>query len=179
MVDVEAYLGEIRLFAYARAPTGWLPCDGRLLQISQYQALYSLLFIQYGGDGRTTFALPDLRGQAPVCVSPASPVIGSSGGSETVTLQIAQTPPHTHNFNVVKETGTLTAPVGNYFASAGSPASGQPAPNAYGPLGTSPLALAPDSIASAGGSQPHDNMQPYVVLNFCICVQGIYPQRSG
>jgi microcystin-dependent protein len=176
---MDPLLGEIRLMPYSFAPNGWLPCDGRLLPINQQTALYSLLGTMYGGDGRVTFALPDLRGRAAVGLGQgpglSNYVQGAVAGTETVTLQQAQMPAHIHGLNaqiaVSTDSGLQKQPQGNYYAANNT--------EQYG--GSSAGTMAPDVITGqagqAGGNQPHDNHQPYLVLNYCIATTGQYPQR--
>lgn len=178
---MDPYLGEIRCFSFGRIPNGWLPCNGQTLQIQQYSALYSLLGIQFGGDGSKTFCLPDLRGRTPIHFKPAAnpPVnVGTSGGAETVTLAMTQTcnqvPQHIHAVAVSDNAATKKVPNGFYLSNPVSPS--QPyAPAPSGPF--TPVALAPDAVGVTGGGQAHSNMQPYSVLNFCIATTGIYPMR--
>lgn len=176
----DAYVGEIRLFPFDWAPVGWLPCDGRTLPIQNNQALASLLGNQYGGDGRTNFNLPDLRGRVPVSqgINPkASPpvnyAVGSYGGLESVALTAAQVPPHTHSVNAVNAAATTGALVTTSNVLLAQP----PTPhNLYAPSGTT-VALAADSVSQEGAGAAHNNMQPSLVLNFCICTSGLYPPR--
>ncbi|UXA70945.1 tail fiber protein [Xanthomonas prunicola] len=178
MNETDAFVGEIRLFPIDWAPAGWLPCDGRSLPINSNVALASLLGNQYGGDGKTTFNLPDLRGRVPVGqgVNPLTTptvvyTVGTYGGLEGVTLTAAQIPPHIHMVNVANTAATTGAVDGNeLFAQTPTPH------NLYAPTGTL-VGLAPDSVSQQGGSAAHNNVQPSLVLNFCICTVGIYPQR--
>ncbi|MEO5609319.1 MAG: tail fiber protein [Ornithinibacter sp.] len=167
----EPYVGEIRMFGGNFAPQGWSFCDGWVLPISEYVTLFQLIGTTYGGDGQTTFALPDLRGRVPVHQGTLLP-IGQAGGVESVTLISAQLPAHSH---------PLLGSAAN--ASAMSPAGGVPATapevavSAYGsdaPLTT----LAPESVAARGGSQPHENMQPYLGISFIISLFGIFPPQN-
>jgi microcystin-dependent protein len=171
----EPFIGEIALFAGNFAPVGWAFCDGRTLQISQYQALYSLLGVTYGGDGRTTFALPDLRGRAPISFGQGPGLslypLGQKGGSETTTLTTAQMPAHTHPLNASTLPADQAAPTGN--ALAVNPARSSAMYHAV-PTNT---ALHQTAIGVAGGTQPIDNRQPYLAINYIIALEGFYPER--
>ena len=174
----DPFLGEIRIFAGNFAPRGWAQCNGQLLSIAQNSALFALLGITYGGDGQSTFGLPDLRGRVPMNwgqgpgLSPHS--IGEASGSETVTLIQTQMPAHTHIANASSQDGNSTAPTGAIWATAVD------ANNQEGSsYGTTPnTTMAPAAIGVAGGNQPHPNMQPYLCLTFIIALEGIYPSRS-
>ncbi len=161
----DQYLGEIRLMAYGFIPKGWAPCNGQLLPIGPNQALFALLGTTFGGDGRTTFALPDLRGRVPVGLAGNYP-LGAKGGAETVALGVTQMPPHVHGL-----TGATDG------ANAGQdPTNAYPAPvnGGYGPL--NPIVpLSAESVAPAGAGAAHLNMMPYLTLNFAIALQGIFP----
>jgi len=170
----QPYLAEIRIFAGNFAPRGWATCDGQLLSISQNTALFSLLGTTYGGDGRSTFGLPDLRGRAPMQPGSGaglSPhVLGEAGGTATVTLLSNQLPAHTHAAGAAASSGQ-PSPEGNVWGTAGR---GRPAPYA------APSTLAPMNVATllpAGGSGAHNNLQPFTGLLFIIALQGIFPQR--
>ena len=165
----EGFLGEIRLFGFNFAPRNWALCDGQILPINQNQSLYALLGTIYGGDGRTSFALPDLRGRVPISPDAGIPT-GGKGGEEAVSLTAAQIPAHVHSLNASSDTATANAPTGQVLAASTGA-------NLYGP----PLSLAamsPNSITQAGGGQAHDNMQPYLAVNFCICLYGLFPSRN-
>ncbi|WP_312110763.1 phage tail protein [Brevibacillus reuszeri] len=163
----EPFVGELRLFPINYAPRGWAFCDGQILQINQNQALYSLLGNTYGGDGRTTFALPDLRGKVPVHVSTSIP-LGSSAGEASHTLTINEIPQHTHQVVASSANATATNPAGNTWAQVAEPYA----------QANSLTQMNPAAIGTAGGSQPHNNMQPYLAMHFCIALQGIYPSRN-
>lgn len=172
----EPFLAEIRIFPYNFAPRGWAFCQGQLLAISQNTALFALLGTTYGGNGITTFGLPDLRGRAGVHVGQGpglSPYdLGQVGGTETVTLTNSQLPPHAHPANCLDATGDQYEPNGAVWAiDAGQ----SPQYGTTKAAGT----MAPNIIGSAGsgGGQPHNNIQPYQAVNFCIALQGIFPQR--
>lgn len=157
----------ISSFGFARKYTAF--CNGGELPIAQNQALFSLLGTYYGGNGVTTFKLPDMRGRAAVGQSQNLP-IGTAGGTEQVTLLSTQIPQHTHIAIATSDDGTARTPVNNLYAKAGR--------NLYGPSNAQTVALHPSTLSSSGQTLPHDNMQPYSVLNFCILLQGIYPSRN-
>lgn len=170
----DAFVGEIRAVAFNFPPTGWAFCRGQLLPISQNVALFSLLGTNYGGDGKSTFALPDLQGAAPMGLDQeqfAWP--GISGGSAAVTLLQTEIPSHAHGVQVASSAGTTANPANAAFA---IPRSGRLTEPAYGTGPTIPLA--PGAFGVAGGSQAHNNMQPYLAVNYIICLQGIFPPRS-
>ncbi|SRR5579871_3036194 len=162
------YIGEIKMFAGNFAPVGWAMCDGALLPIDQYSALYQLLGTTYGGDGQTNFQLPDLRGRVPLHLGNGY-VQGQPGGVESVTLLSGNLPSHTHQLTA-SNTANNSTPTGKLLAQAGGE-------GPYTPPGT-PVAMQAGSIASTGGSQPHDNMQPYLVITFIIALEGIYPSQN-
>jgi microcystin-dependent protein len=170
------YLGEIRLFPYNFAPRGWANCDGQLMAIAQNTALFSLLGTTYGGNGQTTFALPDLRGRVAMHGgNGAGPgltqrFLGEVSGTETTTLNANQMPAHAHPY-----TPNATA-----AASSKTPTGHVPAATVAGSIYGDPgaLAMAPGTTGAAGGGQPFDNLQPYLVLAYCIALQGIFPSRN-
>ncbi|MGE7113762.1 phage tail protein [Lysinibacillus sp. NPDC047702] len=163
----EPYLGEVRLFSIHYAPRGWLSCEGQLLPINQNQALYSLLGTVYGGDGVTTFALPDLRGRVPIHVSPSLP-LGKKAGEETHTLTTNEMSQHTHQVYGSSSPASATSPQGNVWANMG---------NLYA-SNTTVVTMNSAALSTAGGGQTHNNMQPYLAVRFCIAIQGIYPSRN-
>lgn len=169
----EPFLAEIRMVGFNFAPRGWALCDGQILPINQNQALYSLLGTTYGGDGRTSFALPDLRGRAPIHVGQSDSGVsyreGQEGGEETHTLSTNEMPNHVHSVNASGSAGDAPIPGGHLLANV-------PA-NLYRAPGNQ-TGFAPGTIGNAGGSQAHQNMQPYLVLNFCIALQGLFPSRN-
>jgi len=173
----EPFLGEIRLVGFNFAPQGWALCDGQLLSISQNTALFALLGTFYGGNGVNTFALPDLRGRVPIHqgqgVGLSPYVIGEVLGAENITLNQNEIPAHSHNANASSSNATKTTPIGNYPAT-------QPAISVanlcYGT--SSNGTMNPGMIAPTGGSQPHENRQPSLVLNWIIALQGIFPTRN-
>jgi microcystin-dependent protein len=164
------FLGEIRIFPYNFAPRGWAFCNGQILSISQNTALFSLLGTTYGGNGQTTFALPDLRGRVPNSSGQgpglSSYTLGQVGGTETVTLTQSEMPSHNHGVNSTNADATSARPGGNFPAAGG------------GYNSASSNTMAPTMIGNAGGSQPHSNVQPYLTLNYCIALTGIYPSRN-
>lgn len=173
------YVGEIRIFSMPFAPKGWAQCNGQLLSIQQNQALFSLLGTTYGGNGTTTFQLPDLRGRVALSfgrsMTGSTYNLGQSAGTENVTLQINNLPMHNHMVKALTTPGTTGSPAGAYFANS-QDASLQGIP-VYVPGGPNAI-MNPGAVANAGGNQPHNNMQPSLVTNFCIALQGIYPSRS-
>ncbi|WP_407571655.1 phage tail protein [Deinococcus altitudinis] len=171
----EPFVGEIRVFGFNFAPQGWAQCNGQLLSIAQNTALFSLLGTNYGGDGRVTFGLPNLQGAAALHVgSGAGPglsqyFLGQTGGSQTVTLLQNEMPAHTHALGAVTDPAESGSPAGNVLArSVGGPV------YASGPANAQ---LAAGAVSPQGGNQPHNNLPPYLVANFCIALQGVYPQR--
>lgn len=166
----EPFLGEIRPFSFGIVPRNWAQCQGQLLQISQWQALFSLLGTTYGGDGQRTFALPDLRGRAAASRSQTFP-LGQRVGGESVTLNMSQVPGHTHPLMGSANEAKAPASAGNFLAqSSGNPYAKAP------PAGTV-IDLVGATIPPQGGSQPHENRQPYLAVNLCIAMVGIYPPR--
>lgn len=161
------FLGEIKLLSSNFAPRGWALCNGQLLPINQNQALFSLLGTTYGGDGRTTFALPNFTGRAPMHASASFP-LGERSGEAAHTLLVSELPAHTHAPAGSSNPPNAASPSGAFWPTASG--------GAFSPTATT--TLAPGAIAAAGGGQPHDNMSPYLVLNFCIALQGIFPTRS-
>ena len=170
---MDPFLGEIRLFPWEWPPRGWLLCAGLLLSIQQNSALFALLGTTYGGNGTTTFALPDLRGRVPIDRSSQEPQ-GARDGTETVTLTIATMPAHTHALTGTSTVATVKTPTGHALANDTSPAADFYAAATGNPLTT----LSPNSIGVGGGNQPHDNMQPFLVLNYCIANSGLFPSRN-
>jgi microcystin-dependent protein len=161
------YLAEIRIFAFGFSPKGWAMCNGQTLPINQNAALFALLGTTYGGNGTTTFQLPNLQGATPVSTGPSN-VLGQTGGEANHTLTIGEMPSHTHVPEGSSAAASVGSPAGALWA--------QETTNSYSP--SSSGSMLPAAIGSVGGSQPHNNMQPYLVLNFCIALQGIFPTRS-
>ncbi|HPS91526.1 MAG TPA: tail fiber protein [Methanothrix sp.] len=174
----EGFLGEIRMFAGGFAPQGWMECNGQVLPISQYQALYSILGTVYGGNGTTTFALPNLNGRVPMHFGQGpgrSHAIGESAGSSGVTLTVDQIPAHSHSARLKGSSqGNRDSPAGNVpGAAAGSKAYSQASANILAYMDGQSVV-----VSDAGASAPHENMQPYLTTTFIICMVGIYPSRS-
>jgi microcystin-dependent protein len=167
----QPYVGEIRMFAGNFAPAGWMFCEGQLLPISEYETLFNLIGTTYGGDGQSTFALPDLRGRVPLHFGNGF-TLAETGGVETVTLTVSQIPAHSHPFLGTANTAASNSPTGNLGA----------VNNVFGvfPYGTDAprLNLSPNAISSVGGSQPHDNFQPYLCVDFIISLFGIFPSQT-
>jgi microcystin-dependent protein len=168
----EPFLSEIRMFSFNFPPRGWALCNGQLLPINQNQALFALLGTTYGGNGQTNFALPNLRGSVPIHAG-AGHTLGEQAGSDMHTLSINQIPQHRHGVHGTAAAASAVSPEGALFAVTDHQTFGA----AYAPL-DSAAALAPQAISSTGGGQPHENRQPYLVLNFCIALQGIFPSRN-
>ena len=168
----EPVLSEIRLAAFNFAPKGWAACDGQILPINQNQALFALLGTTYGGNGQTTFALPDLRDRVPLHFGNGFS-LGQRGGEVAHTVTQNEMPQHTHVYNGVTEAADLTVPGGNRLATADPTTFG----DAYGPPGNL-VAMAPEVISPVGGSQAHDNLQPYLTVMFIIALQGIFPSQN-
>ena len=169
----EPFLAEIRIFGFNFAPRGWAACDGQILPINQNQSLYSLLGTVYGGDGRTSFALPELRGRAPIDVSTAHPQ-GQKTGEETHELDISKMPAHTHALQASDETATQAGPTNNLLARPSISLGSVYSTNAE----VQDVALSAMAIVDTGGGQGHNTMQPFLTLNFCIALQGLFPSRN-
>ncbi len=162
------YIGEIRMFAGNFAPAGWMFCNGAILAISQYETLFSLIGTTYGGDGQSTFALPDLRSRVPMHQASGF-VLGQTGGEEQVTLTVNQIPAHAHVPQASSDTGSQTSPAGNVWANSNRLPFSASSPGAV---------MDPSAVGSAGGSQPHDNMIPFLGVNFIISLFGIFPSPN-
>ena len=171
----EPFLSEIRMFGFGWPPRGWAQCDGQILPINQNQSLYSLLGTTYGGDGRTSFALPDMRSRTPAGDDAQLPQ-GAKPGVEHVTLTAAEMPPHSHTVKATTADGTTKNFGGGVLATAFDKKSSTQT-NMYAPA-TSLVALAPASVSTAGAGMAHDNNQPSIAVNFCIALQGLFPSRS-
>jgi len=170
----EPFVGEIKMFAGQFVIYGWAYCNGQFMDISQNETLYNLIGTTYGGDGQQTFALPDLRSRVPIHVGSNGVntyVIGQNGGYETVTLAAAQTPQHTHTAVCSSTPGVSSAPLGNVWAQ-------NPASKQYGDPSLINGQTANTVVSTAGSNLPHDNMMPYLAVNFLISLYGVYPTQS-
>lgn len=176
---MDEFLGIIKLFAGDYAPEGWMLCDGRILQVAQNQALFAIIGNRYGGDGRTNFALPDLRGRVTVGMGTGPGLtprqIASTGGKEAETLTLTQIPAHNHTLNALSGGIETNTPRNNYFPEYTNTAA------KFYSVKDKPtdvlLAMNPETVANAGGSQAHNNMQPFITLNYIICTTGLFPVR--
>ncbi|BDI33580.1 tail Collar domain-containing protein [Capsulimonas corticalis] len=168
----EPFLSEIRIFSFNYPPKGWAFCNGQLLSIAQNTALFSLIGTYYGGNGQTTFQLPNLQGRAPLHSGPINSAVGTQGGEAAHTLTLGEIPTHFHTLQGQNVTATTGSPSSANLA--------QPVSNVGAVYATTAgdTTMAPQAIANAGNSQPHNNMQPYLTLNFCIALVGIFPSRN-
>lgn len=172
----DPFVAEIRIFPFNFAPKGWAFCNGQILPISQNTALFSLLGTTYGGDGKSTFALPDVQGNAAMHPGQGQGLslhdLGETGGSQTVSLLESEIPAHQHTLRGTNTQGDNPTPGGNILARPGST-------NIYQQNTSANLvAMAPEALPPAGGGLPHNNMQPYLTLNYCIALQGVFPPRG-
>jgi len=167
MPMAEPFLSEIRIMSFGFPPKGWAFCNGQLLPINQNQALFSLLGTTFGGDGRVNFGLPNLQGMTPIHAG-SGHTLGERGGEPGHTLSISELPTHTHVMRGSSQPAEVSSATGAYLGTVA---------NAYGPPNNL-VALAPASVTTAGGSQAHLNMQPFLTLNFCIALQGIFPSQN-
>jgi microcystin-dependent protein len=173
----EPFVAEIRMFGFNFAPLGWAQCNGQLLPISQNTALFSLLGTNYGGDGRSTFGLPNLQGSAVLGAGNGAGLtqrfVGETGGEQNVTLLATEMPVHTHVLNG-QTGGTVADPNGQNWGNPG----GRPAPNFFSNAIGTAQNMNPVALSLTGNSAPHNNMMPYLVVNFCIAMQGVFPARN-
>ena len=168
MSGTDQFLSEIRILSFSFAPQGWVQCNGQLLPINQNQALFSLLGTTYGGDGSTNFALPDLRGRVPMH-NGDSLDLGQKGGEQAHTLTMSEMPAHTHQTRGSADGPTVTPPTNNFWSSN----------TGFTPYGvTADTAMSAQSIGNVGGSQAHENRSPFLTLNCCIALQGVFPSRN-
>jgi microcystin-dependent protein len=166
----QPFLGEVKIISWNYAPKNWAFCNGQLMAINQNQALFSILGTAYGGNGQTTFALPDLRGRAPIHTGgQIGAIVGQSGGEEFHTLTLSEMPAHNHLINASNTAGNVNNPSADLLGSNASPV--------YQPKGTA-VAMTAENITFTGGSQPHENRSPLLVLNFIIALSGIFPSRN-
>jgi microcystin-dependent protein len=170
----DPFVAEIRIFPFNFAPKGWAWCDGQLMPLSQNTALFSLLGTTYGGNGKSNFALPDLEGRAPMHPGQGPGLslhdLGETGGSETVSLLESEIPSHSHSETISVAEALQNDPTGQFYGNGSGV-------NMYVPPGAI-VSMAPESLAPAGGDQPHNNMQPYLTFYFCIALQGVFPPRG-
>ena len=167
----EPFLAELRIFSFDFAPKGWAQCNGQLLPINQNQALFSLLGTQFGGNGQTTFALPNLQDKVPMHVGGSfQPNPGQTGGEAAHTLTVSEMPTHMHFLQGTNTVADQAVPTGNVFGTTSA--------NTYNKATQSPTTLAPTTVGNVGGSQPHENRSPYIALNVCIALQGIFPSQN-
>ncbi|MBW8875467.1 MAG: phage tail protein [Acidobacteria bacterium] len=175
---MDPFVAEIRIFPFNFAPKGWAFCDGQILPLSQNTALFSLLGTTYGGDGKSNFALPNMQGNVPMHPGQGPGLslhdLGETGGSETVTLLESEIPAHSHTMMSLPAPANRTAPIGNSIARVQG-TSGPYVPASPTPA---PANMNDNAVTPAGGDQPHNDMQPYLTLNFCIALQGVYPPRT-
>lgn len=164
----DPFLGEIKIVGFNYAPRNWAECNGQFLPINQNQALFSLFGTMYGGNGQTTFALPDFRGRVPIHIGNGF-VQGQASGQETHTVTQQEMPAHTHLPQATSSQSTTNLPTGNLLASINAPQ--------YNAV-TQQTTLGPSTVTNVGGSQPHENRQPYLVLNFIVCLIGIFPSQN-
>lgn len=172
---MEGYIAEIRMFAGNFAPRGWAFCNGQILSIAQNTALFALIGTTYGGNGQTTFALPDLRGRTAISggQGPGLPgySLGQQGGQPEVTLIATQMPTHSHNVAAVGGGGSSAVPTNRFLAAS-------TARDSIYSDGPASVLMNQQAVATAGGSQPHENMMPYTTVNYIICLEGIFPSRN-
>src|SRR5947207_15933806 len=164
----QPYVGEIRMFGGNFAPAGWMFCEGQLLPISENETLFQLIGTTYGGDGESTFALPDLRGRIPIHQGNGF-TLAETGGAEEITLTVQQLAPHTHALLATANPGTLQSPANSVTAESA---------NKIYRAGNPSVFLSPQAMSSTGGSQPHNNFQPYLCLDFIISLFGIFPSQT-
>jgi microcystin-dependent protein len=166
----EPFISEIKIMSFGFAPKGWALCNGQLLPINQNQALFSLLGTTYGGDGRVNFGLPDLQSRAPIHMG-SGHTLGERGGEQAHTLSISEIPTHIHTASASSLDGDVPTPTGNVLAGTGTA-------QLYSSSSANLTSLNPGTIGNVGGSQAHLNMQPFLVLTFCIALQGIFPSQN-
>ena len=168
----EPFLAEVRMVGFNFAPRGWAFCDGQIMPINQNQSLYSLLGTTYGGDGRTSFALPELRGRTPIHKG-GSHTLGQKGGAEIHTLSGSEMAAHTHTAKASSSPGDQAVPTGRILADSTAPLLIY-----LDPVAATNQAIRGGTVTNTGGGQYHDNMQPYLTINFCIAIKGLFPSRN-
>lgn len=174
---MDPFVGEVRAFSFGRIPNGWLPCNGQTLAIQQYTPLFALLGTHFGGNGTTNFMLPNLNGVVPMHYNPtqnapnSGTAVGAKGGAEAVTLNLAQIPLHNHTVAVNTAAADQPLPINNFPATLASPHL------AFAPATSPAVNMAMDFVSCSGSGAPHPNLQPYLTVNFCICVMGIWPPQ--
>jgi microcystin-dependent protein len=167
-MSTEPYYGQVQIFSFNFAPQGWAMCNGQFLPINQNQPLFALLGTTYGGNGQTTFALPDLRGRVPTYVGQGL-ILGQKGGEAAHTILVNELPTHTHQAIASSNGPTVKPPTGAFWASN----------TGFAPYAASAdTGMSPNSLSTTGGSQPHNNMSPYLVLNICIALIGLFPSHN-
>jgi microcystin-dependent protein len=175
---MDPFVAEIRIFPFNFAPKGWAWCDGQILPLSQNTALFSLLGTTYGGDGKSTFALPDMQGNAPMHPGQGPGLslhdLGETAGTDTVSLLESEIPSHSHGLMSQAAQANRTSPATDAIARTQADQQGK---GPYAPAGATSAQLNAQAVTPAGGDQPHNNMQPYLTLNFCIALQGVFPSR--
>jgi microcystin-dependent protein len=178
----DPFVAEIRIFPFNFAPKGWAFCNGQLLPLSQNTALFSLLGTTYGGDGKSTFGLPNLQGNVPMFYGQGPGLslydIGETGGSDNVSLLQTEIPAHTHSLNATTAAGTTPDPNGNLFADGDWSFQGNTGKVQYYTVQAPAAQMSPLMVGFTGSSFPHNNMMPYLTLNFCIALQGVFPPRG-
>lgn len=165
----QPYVGEIRMFAGNFAPAGWMFCSGQILPISEYDTLFSLIGTTYGGDGQETFALPNLQSRVPIHQGNGF-ILGETGGAEEITLTVSQIPAHTHPMVATAGAGSASSPQNNVLAATVG--------NIYSGMTGMQVNMSAQAVSSVGGSQPHNNLQPYLCVNFIISLFGIFPSPT-
>jgi len=180
---MDPYIGEIRLFGFNFAPVGWMQCNGQLLAIQQFTALFSILGVNFGGNGTTNFGLPNLQGTVPIGQGSGPGLtpftVGATGGQQTHTLLTNEMPSHSHSLTALPVRAINTTPAAGSHLSQGEGGSRGSTYNVNAYTTNSPgTTLRPAAVGAAGGGAPHDNMQPYLTMNWCIATQGVFPPRS-
>jgi microcystin-dependent protein len=178
----DQFLGEIRIFPFDFAPIQWAMCNGQLMAITQNAALFSILGTTYGGNGTSTFGLPNLQGRVPVCAGQGRGLslydLGQFGGAQSHTLNNTEIPSHNHNINADADPGTSTSPAGAIYRRGQIPGGSNPTAVAAYSTQAPDVIMDPNTLGITGGNQAHNNMMPYLTLNFCIALNGVFPPRG-